>query len=173
MTRLPCHRFILCLPMLVTAMVLSGCGNQEENSTIEGLKIDFDVRDKFGADAAIFSAGDEIRFVFTVSNDTSSEKRLSYTHPAHSLQVRRVSDGQLVWDPHHGQVFPQVITTIELAAGDELVFVESWDMQATPELASSVPPGEYDAEPGFFMFDADGSGDLRLDEDDEIRFTIQ
>lgn len=173
MYRSSCFRILACLPMLAMAILLSSCGTDEDDSTIEGLTIDFDVRDKFGMDATTFTAGDEIRFVFTVSNDTSSVKRLSYTHPAHSIQVRRVADGQLVWDPHYGQVFPQVITTVELAAGDELVFVESWDMQATPELASSVPVGDYDAEPGFFMFDAEASGELRLDANDDIRFTIQ
>lgn len=167
------HAVRLLFSMLLATAMLSACGTEEDDSTIKGLDIDFAVQDKFGNNATTFAAGDEIRFVFKVTNNTSGSKRLSYTHPAHSLRVRRVDDGQAVWDPHHGQVFPQVITTVDVAAGDQLTFVETWDMQPTPELASSVPAGDYDAEPGFYMFEAEASGELRLDADDEIRFTIQ
>lgn len=166
------HLLISIVLIATITLGVSGC-RDEDDSTIENVTIDFDIRDKFGSSARSFASGEEVRFVFVVTNHSTSRQTLSYTAPAWSLNVRRVEDGQIVWNPHHGLVFPQVISTVDIDAGEKLTFVAIWDMQPTPGLADSIPAGDYDAEPGFFMFSDDSSGELRLDVGDRIVFAIQ
>jgi hypothetical protein len=85
------------------------------------------LRNSAGAESYRFTRAELITFEFTVRNHSALPVTLSYTGVPASAFVFYSGGSMPIWDPFHGQVFAQVISTTTLAAGETRVFSFPWN----------------------------------------------
>lgn len=134
--------------LLMTAGLLGGCmasaGDREANAPAAALHIEFSVEDTAGRRAATFHEGDSVQFVFRVHNAATAPRTLAFTFPPHRVRVVSAA-GTPVWQAFEGRMFPQVMRTQDVPAGESVTFTAEWEVRG-------LAPGAYRVQPEFIGF---------------------
>ncbi|MGH8306781.1 MAG: BsuPI-related putative proteinase inhibitor [Gammaproteobacteria bacterium] len=101
------------------------------------------VEDVNGNSISTFSPGQQIQFVLSVRNRSSSSQTISFsTAQQYNFVVLNSGSATEVWTWSLGQTFSQNTTTLQIAAGQTQTYSFTWDQ--TDDSNQLVPSGNYE-----------------------------
>lgn len=143
-------RFIHVAGVVLIAVFLLGA-NQCQSSTTNGIGSDgpvfvttLAVEDASGNVASTFNSGDEIQFVLSVRNRSSSSQTISFsTAQQYNFEVVDSGTATEVWTWSLAQSFSQSTSSLNFQAGETQTFTVTWpQVNDTNQL---VPTDTYEA----------------------------
>lgn len=137
--------------LVMAAGALSGCVANADNAEAQAnaVHVEFQVEDSAGHAATAFHNDDTVHFVFRVQNNDVTPQALAFTFPPHRVRVVS-SAGAPVWQAFEGRMFPQVMRTQDVPAGESIAFTAEWE-------ARDLAPGVYRVQPEFIGFLSSGA----------------
>lgn len=134
---------VLLAGMLLGSSQCQNTNNDGTNSNGPIFVTTLAVEDADGNATSSFSLGEQIQFVLSVRNRTSSSQTLSFsTGQQYNFEVLDSGTDTEVWTWSLGQLFPQITSTLTLQAGETQTFTVTWDQ--VDDNTQAVASGNYE-----------------------------
>lgn len=136
----------LILPLVLLFFV--GCGNTHDQNPQPTIEINLTLKDSFGQEADIFNEGEDIEFVYTVTNNGLDDFELTFGSTVQNeFRVSALLDIE-IWQT--GEFGGFVITEVVIPPGETLERSFVWNQEL--DSGDTLPIGEYTAYGSFYQY---------------------
>lgn len=142
-----------------------GCENIISSSSANGLITEFSLQNPAGQITNVFKAGEDIRFHYSITNETGSAQEFMKPHPGPFVVFEVFFEDILIGASDDGFSYPAVVVRDTLNESGALQYEYDW---LSVQLHGNLPPGKYVARARPILeFD-----DVSTPGSEEIAFTV-